>query len=388
MADYKIKLFNRIAKIGLDDLGANYDCREDLNDYQAIMVRSADLRNEEFPADLLAIARAGAGVNNIPLAKCSEAGIAVFNTPGANANAVKELVIAAMIIGSRNISTAVAWVNSLSGDDIDQQVESGKSQFVGCELYGKKLGVVGLGAVGVLVANASLDLGMKVYGYDPFLSIQAAWKLSRNVNYCNNIDDLIAKSDFVTLHLPFNESTKSFINSDNLQQMKASATLLNLARGGLVEDAAVLKALDDNQLSLYITDFANAEMIRHPKVVAFPHLGASTNESEDNCAVMAALQLKDFLENGNITNAVNLPNINLEKSGAVRIACFHRNIPNMIAQITKVIAHLNIENLTNKSKDDFAYTLVDVDDKLSATNIKDLQAIEGMLRVRVVYDDK
>ena len=387
MAEHKIKLYNKIAKIGLENLGSDYLCQDDLNDYQAIMVRSADLKKEEFSPELLAIARAGAGVNNIPISKCSEAGIVVFNTPGANANAVKELVIAAMIIGSRNISSAIKWVNDLAGDDIDKQVESGKSQFVGQELYGKKLGVVGLGSVGVLVANASVDLGMKVYGYDPFLSIQAAWKLSRNVNYCNNIDDLISKSDFVTLHLPFNESTKSFINHDNLKQMKSSAILLNLARGALVEDDAVLKALDDGQLSLYITDFANASLIKHQKVIAFPHLGASTNESEDNCAVMASLQLKDFLENGNITNSVNLPNVNLEKSGAVRIAFFHRNIPNMIAQITKALAHLNIENLTNKSQDDYAYTLVDVDDKLSASTIADLQAIEGMLRVRLVYED-
>jgi len=345
------------------------------------------MHDMELPKSLLSVARAGAGVNNIPVEACSEKGVVVFNTPGANANAVKELVIAAMVIGSRNIASAIDWLKNLDKENIEEQVEKGKNQFVGQELYNKKLGVIGLGAVGVLVANAGLDLGMEVYGYDPYLSIKAAWNLSKNVNYCGSVNEIFSKCDFITLHLPYTESTKSFINKDNLQEIKPNATLLNLARGGLVDDSAVISALNDNKLGLYITDFVDEQLLNQKGVLAFPHLGASTNESEDNCAVMACLQLKDYLENGNINNAVNLPNISMEKSGKVRIALLHRNVPNMIAQITKVLANLNIENLTNKSKDDYAYTLVDVDAKVSNETFQQIQQIAGMLKVRIVYED-
>jgi len=386
MAKYQIRVFNKIAKIGMDNFGSDYSCADNLTSYHGIMVRSADLNNEIFSDELLAIARAGAGINNIPVKVCSEKGIVVFNTPGANANAVKELVIAAMIIGNRNIVPAVDWLKKLDGDNIEKQVEDGKNQFVGQELFGKKLGVIGLGAIGVLVANAGLDLGMEVYGYDPYLSIKAAWNLSKNVNYCGSVNEIFKKCDFITLHLPYSESTKSFINNDAFKEIKANAILLNLARGGLVDDAAVAAALAKKQLKLYITDFIDNELHNLEGVLAFPHLGASTNESEDNCAVMAALQMRDYLENGNITNSVNMPNISMEKSGKVRITLFHHNVPNMIAQITKVIAYLNIENLTNKSKDEYAYTLVDVDDKVSDETCRQLQEIGGMLKVRIITE--
>jgi len=387
MANYQIKVFNKIAKVGLNALGSDYLYNDKLTDYHAILVRSANLHNIDFSKELLAIARAGAGVNNIPVDTCSEKGILVFNTPGANANAVKELVIAAMVIGSRNIAPAINWLKTLVGENIEEQVEKNKNQFVGQELYAKKLGVIGLGAVGVLVANTGLDLGMDVYGYDPYLSIKAAWNLSKNVNYCGSVNEIFSKCDFITLHLPYSENTKSFINQDNLSEIKANAILLNLARGGLVDDSAVISALKSKKLKLYITDFVDEQLLNQQGVLAFPHLGASTSESEDNCAIMACLQIKDFLENGNITNAVNLPNVTMEKSGKVRIALFHKNIPNMIAQITNIIASLNIENLTNKSKDDFAYTLFDVDSKVSKDVFKQLQQINGMLKVRIVYED-
>ena len=387
MAKFQIKVLNKIADIGLSNFTDSYSCLENCDDYQGLLLRSTDIHHEVFPSSLLAIARAGAGFNNIPVKACSEEGIVVFNTPGANANAVKELVIAALVIGCRNITTAIEWVKTLDGNDIEKQIENGKNQFVGHELYGKKLGVIGLGSVGVLVANAGLDLGMDVYGYDPYLSINSAWNLSKNVRYCDGINEILSNCDFITLHLPYSEKTKAFINEDNLATVKPSAVLLNMARGGLVDDSAILKALDNKKLALYITDFADSRLLNQKNVIIFPHLGASTNESEDNCAIMAVLQLRDYLENGNITNAINLPNITMEKSGKVRISLFHRNIPNMIAQITKVIALLNIENLINKSQDDYAYTLVDVDAKVSDETFKLLLAIEGMLKVRIVYEE-
>lgn len=384
MDNYKIKTFNKIAKCGLDNFNDNYQVDDQLNDYQGILVRSANLLDVPLSNDLLAIARAGAGTNNIPIAKCSETGIVVFNTPGANANAVKELVLAAMIIGFRKIASALLWSNTLQGEDIEQQVESGKSQFVGHEIYGKKLGVIGLGAIGVLVANSALDLGMEVYGYDPYITIKAAWNLAKNVQHCKSIDEILSTCDVISIHIPYSSKTKDLIDVPQLAKLQKHTIILNFSRAGLVNQSSLIEALANDQLALYLTDFPSKELLHNPKIIALPHLGASTDESEDNCALMAVNQLKDYLENGNITNAVNLPNINLERSMGTRITLFHLNVPTMIAQISNNLSSLNIINLTNKSQDNYAYTIVDIDGVCDDVIKKSLEAIPGILRIRII----
>ena len=362
---YRIKTFNKIAPQGLERLDpARYQVGEDVAEEEGILVRSANLLDYPFPDSLLAIARAGVGVNNIPLERCSENGVAVFSTPGANANAVKELVRCGMLISSRDVTGGVRWVKNqaASGVEVETVVEKGKAAFVGPELYRKALGVIGLGAIGSLAANAALDLGMDVYGFDPFLSVDAALRLDRHVRVVQDVNELYKKSDYITIHIHFNEKTRHMIGPEAFAAMKPGARLINLARGGVVNDEALLAALDAGKVTAYVTDFPTNKLVANPHVIAMPHLGASTPESEQNCAVMAAEELRDYLENGNIKNSVNLPDVYLDRSGAQRLCVLHKNIPAMLANITALLSRdgVNVENLSNKSKGDYAYTLVDL----------------------------
>ena len=386
---YRIKTFNKISPVGLAKFDPElYDVSDAQENEDGILVRSAKLLDYEFPANLRAIARAGVGVNNIPLDRCSQAGIAVFNTPGANANAVKELVICAMLLASRNVVGGAAWVKeqAAAGADIEKAVEKGKSQFVGPEIQGKALGVVGLGAIGVQVANIATKLGMTVWGYDPFLSVDAALSLSRMVQRANDLETIYKNCDYITLHLPLNGDTKGMIDAGALQMMKSGVRLINLARGGLVHDDDLLQALESGKVACYVTDFPNNKILTGRNVVAIPHLGASTPESEENCAVMAAQQLRDYLENGNIRNSVNLPALEQPWSGIARLCIIHRNIPGAIANITKVLSddNVNVENMTNKSKKDYAYTVVDINAKIRDDVVDEIRALEGVLRVRLL----
>ena len=341
------------------------------------------------PEELRAIARAGAGTNNIPIDRCSENGIVVFNTPGANANAVKELVLAALLIASRDILGGAEWVQEqvhTPGVDLAAAVEKGKSAFAGPELYRKTLGVIGLGAIGALVCNIALELGMDVYGYDPFLSVEAALRLDRHVHVVKNVDELYRVSDYITIHIPYNNSTKDFINAESIAKMKGQVRILNLARGGLVNDDDMIQALESGRVARYVTDFPDEKIAVAAHVVALPHLGASTPESEENCARMAADQLKDYLLNGNIKNSVNLPNVAQEWSGISRVCLIHQNIPAMLTKITSILSKegVNVENLTNKSKKDYAYTMVDLNSRIKDKVAEELRAIPGMIRVRVL----
>ena len=386
---YRIKTFNKIDPAGLARLDpARYEVGEAVAAEEGILVRSADLLDYAFPESLMAIARAGVGVNNIPLGRCSEKGVAVFSTPGANANAVKELVLCAMLISSRDVTGAVRWVKeqASSGREVEDVVEKGKSAFVGPELYRKALGVIGLGAIGSLVANVALDLGMDVYGYDPFLSVDAALRLDRHVHVVQDVNELYKKADYITAHIHFNEKTRHMIGADACAAMKPGARLINLARGGIVDDGALLAALDAGQLTAYVTDFPTNELVAAPHVIAMPHLGASTPESEQNCAVMAAEELRDYLENGNIKNSVNFPDVYLERSGAQRLCVIHKNIPAMLANITALLSRdgVNVENLSNKSKGDYAYTLVDLGTRVEPAVIADLKALANVIRVRAI----
>ena len=386
---YNIKTMNKIAAVGLERLPADqYTVGDGVENEDGILVRSAKLHDYAFPAGLLGIARAGAGVNNIPIDKCSEAGIVVFNTPGANANAVKELVICAMLLSSRDVVGGAEWVKAqaASGVEVADVVEKGKSAFVGPELYRKTLGVVGLGAIGALVANIALSLGMEVYGYDPYLSVDAALRLDRHIKVVKELDALYANSDYVTLHLPYMDATKDTINAAAIARMKDGVRLINLARGGLVNDGDLIAALESGKVACYATDFPNNKLMAAPHVVALPHLGASTPESEDNCAVMAADQLRDFLENGNIKNSVNFPNVIMERSGVQRLCVIHRNVPAVIAQITTQLGAdgVNVENMTNKSKGEYAYTMVDAGSKVDETVIQDISKVPGVIRLRVI----
>ncbi|MEY8385700.1 3-phosphoglycerate dehydrogenase family protein [Oscillospiraceae bacterium 38-13] len=386
---YRIRTFNKIDPAGLERLDpAHYAVGEDIQDEEGILVRSANLLDYPFPQSLLAIARAGVGVNNIPLDRCSEAGVAVFSTPGANANAVKELVICGMLISSRDVTGAVRWVRrqAESGVDVETVVEKGKAAFVGPELYRKTLGVIGLGAIGSLVANVALDLGMDVYGYDPFLSVDAALRLDRHVHVVRDVNELYKKADYITAHIHFNEKTRHLIDAGALAAMKPGVRIVNLARGGIVDDQALLDALDAGQVTAYVTDFPTNALVASPHVVAMPHLGASTPESEQNCAVMAAEELRDYLENGNIRNSVNLPDVHLERSGVQRLCVLHRNIPAMLANITALLSRdgVNVENLSNKSKGDCAYTLVDLGARVEPAVIADLRGLANVIRVRVI----
>lgn len=385
---YKIKTLNSISPKGLTLLPSSLFTVDDTETPDGIMLRSASMHEMELPSSLLAVARAGAGTNNIPIDKCSEQGIVVFNTPGANANAVKELVLGALVMLSRNAASAVSWINTLkgSGADVPKLVEKGKSQFVGPELLGKRIGVIGLGAIGVKVANDAAHLGMQVYGYDPYLSIEAAWSLSRSVKHCLNVADIISTCDYITLHIPCTPETKGFINKQTITQMKRGVRILNFARGELVDSAALLNGIDTGIVAGYITDFPTDEMLCHDGIIALPHLGASTPESEDNCAVMAANEMTDYLLNGNITNSVNFPTVSMPSSGGRRICVAHKNMPGILSGITTVTtaAKLNIENMLNKSKKDYAYTMLDTQDKVEKDLLQKLSAVEGVIRVRII----
>ena len=376
---------NKIAKCGLDQLNDNYKITDDANvDADGIILRSFKMHDMELPESLKAVARAGAGTNNIPIDKCSEKGIVVFNTPGANANAVKELVIAGMLLASRDVIGGVAWANTLTGDDVDKQVEKGKSNFAGCEIKGKTLGIIGLGAIGILVANAAYALGMEVIGYDPYLSVDSALKLSRHVKKANSPEEVYAVADYITIHVPLMDSTRNTINAETIAQMKDGVIILNFARGGLVNNADIKKALADGKVAKYVVDFADSETVNQPGIINIPHLGASTAESEDNCAVMAAQELADYLENGNILNSVNFPNCSLPEDNIGRIAIAHKNIPNVIAKFTEALSSVNISDMINKSKGELAYTIINTDHAIPAEAIEKLNQIDAVIRVRVI----
>ena len=382
---FNILTLNKIAKCGLDQLNDNYKITDDANvDADGIILRSFKMHDMELPESLKAVARAGAGTNNIPIDKCSEKGIVVFNTPGANANAVKELVIAGMLLASRDVIGGVAWANTLTGDDVDKQVEKGKSNFAGCEIKGKTLGIIGLGAIGILVANAAYALGMEVIGYDPYLSVDSALKLSRHVKKANSPEEVYAAADYITIHVPLMDSTRNTINAETIAQMKDGVIILNFARGGLVNNADIKKALADGKVAKYVVDFADSETVNQPGIINIPHLGASTAESEDNCAVMAAQELADYLENGNILNLVNFPNCSLPEDNIGRIAIAHKNIPNVIAKFTEALSSVNISDMINKSKGELAYTIINTDHAIPAEAIEKLNQIDAVIRVRVI----
>ena len=386
---YTIQTLNAISPVIYNHLPQDsYTVAKETAAPDAIIVRSASMLDMEFPASLQSIARAGAGYNNIPVDKCTEAGICVFNTPGANANAVKELTLAGLLLASRDIIGGVEWVKELKPGEtsVAKQVEKGKSQFVGPEIQGKTLAVMGLGAIGVLVANAAATLGMKVIGYDPFISVENAWALSTTIQRATSLDAMLAEADYVTVHIPLSDKTRNMIDEQVLAKMKPSAALLNFSRAELCDTAAVLAALQVGRLRKYVIDFPTEAVIGQPGVIALPHLGASTPESEDNCADMAALQTRNYLEAGSIRNSVNLPACELEPAEKHRITVIHKNIPNMIAQITAQLAgaNVNIEHLVNKSRKDVAYTVVDSLDDLPADIVETLSAVEGIIRVRVV----
>ena len=382
---FNILTLNKIAKCGLDQLNDNYKITDDANvDADGIILRSFKMHDMELPESLKAVARAGAGTNNIPIDKCSEKGIVVFNTPGANANAVKELVIAGMLLASRDVIGGVAWANTLTGDDVDKQVEKGKSNFAGCEIKGKTLGIIGLGAIGILVANAAYALCMEVIGYDPYLLFDSALKLSRHVKKANSPEEVYATADYITIHVPLMDSTRNTINAETIAQMKDGVIILNFARGGLVNNADIKKALADGKVAKYVVDFADSETVNQPGIINIPHLGASTAESEDNCAVMAAQELADYLENGNILNSVNFPNCSLPEDNIGRIAIAHKNIPNVIAKFTEALSSVNISDMINKSKGELAYTIINTDHAIPAEAIEKLNQIDAVIRVRVI----
>ncbi len=386
---FKILTLNNISVRGLDRLPRDlYEVASEIGHPDAIMVRSADMHSFDIPASVVAVARAGAGTNNIPVARLSRRGVPVFNAPGANANAVKELVLAGMFLAARNICQAWGYVRSLEGDDhaLEEAVEQGKKKFAGYELPGRTLGVVGLGAIGVEVANAALGLRMKALGYDPQITVQRAWQLSSGVEQALSLDDLFARSDMVTVHVPLNDHTRGLVSESRIKLMRRGSVILNFARAQIVDEPAVLAALDRGQLSSYICDFPTAAASNHPKVVALPHLGASTGEAEENCAIMAAETLRDFLEHGNVRNAVNFPESVLARVGENRVAIANENVPNMVGQISTCLAEasLNIADLLNKSRGDLAYTIIDTDAPIGADVLSRLRAIPGVLSARLV----
>ncbi|MEG1996531.1 MAG: 3-phosphoglycerate dehydrogenase family protein [Oscillospiraceae bacterium] len=384
---FNINTLNKISPAGLDNFDRNkYAWGEGLENADAIMVRSASMHDMDFEPSLKAIARAGAGVNNIPLEKCSEEGIVVFNTPGANANAVKEMVLLGLLMSSRKIPASIDWVKTLKGqgEEVTKLVEKGKSQFVGPEIMGKKLGVIGLGAIGVLVANAAAGLGMTVYGYDPYISVDAAWGLSQSTIHANSLKEIYENCDYITLHVPCNKETKGMINSSSISMMKNGVRILNFARGELVENNDILAALTEKQVKMYVTDFPTDEMLDNQSIIAFPHLGASTPESEDNCARMAAVELINFLETGNIKNSVNMPEAILPRGGDVRICVIHKNIKTMVSQVTAGVSEANIENMLNRSRGDYAYTMLDLIGNVDEAVIDKLRAVDGIIDIRVI----
>ena len=385
---YKYHCLNPISAVGLVQLDENYVNVETAKGADAILVRSAKMHEMEFDKNLKVIARAGAGVNNIPLERCAEEGVVVFNTPGANANGVKELVIAGMLLAARDIIGGINWVQEYEEDgDIAKITEKKKKVFAGTELEGKKLGVIGLGAIGVLVANAAVHLGMEVYGYDPYVSVDSAWRLSRNIHHAKTADEIYKECDYITVHVPALEDTKGMINKDAISLMKKGVVILNFARDVLVNQEDIVDALVSEKVRCYVTDFPTKEIVGVRGAIVIPHLGASTEESEDNCAKMAAAEVKDFLENGNITHSVNFPDCDMGAKGeGERITILHKNIPNMIGQFTALLAekNMNIEVMTNKSRKEYAYTMLDVDGTVSEDVEAQLAAVEGVLKVRVI----
>jgi len=386
---FRIKTLNKISPAGLSVLDqTRFQISDNAENEDGVLVRSADMHEYPFSDALRAVARAGAGTNNIPIDRCSEAGIVVFNTPGANANAVKELAVCALLLASRRIIAGSLWLRDQAGAglDVEKVVEKGKSQFVGPELTGKMLGVIGLGAIGVQVANTAASLGMTVFGYDPFLSVDGALSLSRSVHRALDLETIYKNCDYISIHVPQTPETRGMINTDAIHMMKGGVRIVNLARGGLVNDDDMAAALETGRVAKYVTDFPDEKITTVKNVIALPHLGASTPESEENCAVMAARQLRDYLLNGNITNSVNLPNVVQEWSGIARICLIHKNVPGMLTQIMGTLSddHINVENLTNKSKKDYAYTMVDVNTRLTEEAVEELRAIPNMIRVRVL----
>ena len=384
-----IHCLNNISSKGTDLLSSEYELTEDISQSSGILVRSAAMHDMEFSSDVLAIARAGAGVNNIPLDRCAEEGIVVFNTPGANANAVKELVLCALLLGSRGIVDGIQWCRDNAADEnIAKTAEKAKKQFAGQEILGKKLGVIGLGAIGAEVANAALNLGMEVYGYDPYVSVNAAWRISSDVHHITDVDELFRTCDYLTIHVPAVEGTIGMINEHACSIMKEGAVFLNFSRDTLVDSAAMAAALESGKVKTYITDFATPEVMAMKNAIVLPHLGASTEEAEENCAMMAVKELRNYIENGNIVNSVNYPacDMGICVDGNSRVAVLHRNVPNMIAQITNLLgeAGINIANLTNKARGEFAYTLVDTETPVDEAMAEKLAAIESVCRVRVV----
>ena len=385
---FKIKTYNKISKSGLEVFDDKYTIGDEVENADGAIVRSAALHDEVFPESLQAIARAGAGTNNIPIEKCSEQGIVVFNTPGANANAVKELVIAGLLLSSRRVVSGIEWAKTLKGegDAVGKLVEKGKGAFAGPEIKGKKLGVIGLGAIGVMVANAANHLGMTVLGYDPYLSVKSAWNLNHNAVHINDINEIFANCDYITIHVPLTDTTKNLINSDTLAKCKEGVRILNFSRAALVNDADLKAALESGKVAAYVTDFPTDDVLGVDGVIAIPHLGASTPESEDNCASMAAKELMDYIENGNIVNSVNLPEVTMPRSGENRVCVIHKNIPNMLTAITGIFAgdNINIENLLNKSRSDYAYTMLDICGADISAVAEKIGAIDGVIRVRVI----
>ena len=385
---YKYHCLNPIAEVGLNQFEDEYVAVSSMEDADAVLVRSAAMHDLQFGSNLKVIARAGAGVNNIPLDRCAEEGIVVFNTPGANANGVKELVLAGMLLASRDVIGGINWVQEHEEDgDIAKQAEKAKKAFAGCELEGKKLGVIGLGAIGVLVANAATNLGMEVYGYDPYLSVDAAWKLSRSIYHAKTTEEIYRECDYITIHVPALESTKGMINKNAISLMKNDVVVLNFARDVLVNEEDMIDALISGKVKKYVTDFPNPVITGVKNAIVIPHLGASTEESEDNCAKMAVKEVIEFLENGNIRNSVNYPNCEMGLRGEyTRITIMHRNVPNMIGQFSAILAEdgINIANMTNKSKGAYAYTMIDVENEITSEILADIQGVNDVLRVRII----
>ena len=383
----KIQLMNKIAKIGLDKFDSDFEVGEQIAQPDAYMVRSASLHEMEFPCSLKAIARAGAGVNNIPLDRCAEQGIVVFNTPGANANGVKELAILALLLASRDVVGGIEWVKSIEDTaNVAALVEKGKGKFAGCEILGKTLGVIGLGAIGGLVANCARNLGMNVIGCDPYLTVQAAWSLSRSIERAENYDEIYAKADYITIHAPSTPTTKGMINANTIAKMKNGVRIINLARADLVDSDAIKEALESGKVAAYVTDFPIEASLGFVNTVNIPHLGASTAESEDNCAVMAAEELRDYLKTGNIVHSVNYPDVSIPHTGAARVCICHRNVASMLSQITSVFSQdgINIENLSNGSRGDYAYTIVELGVQVPDNVVNDIEQIDGIIKVRVI----
>lgn len=385
---YQYHCLNPIAEVGLKKFDGNYAKTDNIDDADAVLVRSAAMHDMELPEKICVIGRAGAGVNNIPLGKCSEQGIAVFNTPGANANGVKELVLAGMLLASRDIVGGLHWVRSeRQNEELEQLAEKQKKKFAGHEIMGKKLGVIGLGAIGILVANAAAALGMEVYGYDPYISVNAAWKLSRDVKHITDVNDIYRECDYITIHVPLLESTKGMIGSSAIAQMKSSVVIMNFARGPLVDTKAIVEALRTNRIYKYVTDFPTPDIASLKNAIVIPHLGASTEESEDNCAIMAVEEVRDYLENGNIHNSVNYPNCDMGVcKDAMRVTIIHRNIPNMLTKFTATFGDLgvNIERMSNVTKGEYGYVIMDLSNTVDEVSIEAIRSIKGVLKVRVM----